>query len=335
MWKRILISVYNIKGLKASSDTFGHIKTGTWASLVSEDTDTRKIREVVEEGMKLVVGDGKSIRFWHDKWATIGVLKNHFNRLFLISTQGDAMICDMGVWVENEWLWQLRWRRSLFEWEKEDLERLNLLLEDIRPNNNTADGVNWNGVDYQRFPVKAITEKVYEAIDPVLPSSITSFIWSIKVPPRVLLTIWLANLEKLKTGDFLVNKGLIDHAQALCPFCEEALESNSHLLFTCHFSWGIWMRVLQWCGITGVLPNRCIQFVEAWRRLNSFKRKAKLWNLILGCVIWSLWYERNKIKFNNGEPNGDLLFYTLRIRISIWAKELLGVDLASGVGYTN
>ena len=49
-----------------------------------------------------------------------------------------------------------------------------------------------------------------------------------------------------------------------------------------------------------------------------------MWGLILGCVIWSLWYERKKIKFENGSPNANQFAFLLRIRIGIWAKELIG-----------
>ena len=40
LWKRILKSVHDIKGLKASTDTFYKVKEGTWARLLSIDADT-------------------------------------------------------------------------------------------------------------------------------------------------------------------------------------------------------------------------------------------------------------------------------------------------------
>lgn len=40
LWKRILISIYNIKGLKASFQNFGDIRGGVWGQLVSNDSDT-------------------------------------------------------------------------------------------------------------------------------------------------------------------------------------------------------------------------------------------------------------------------------------------------------
>lgn len=335
LWKRILISVHNIKGFMANSDSFGRIKTGSWAYLMSNDAATKKVREIVEQGMSCAIGDGRSIRFWHDKWASVGPLRRAFQRLFMVSSQGDAMVNQMGNWVDNEWVWHLSWRRRLYDWEKEDLERLNLLLEQAKPVVNGIDSVNWHGTHYEKFPIKEIVDRLYESDAPMLPKAITSYIWSIKVPPRVHLTIWMASLEKLKTGDLLVSLGLLDRGQALCPFCAEEVESNRHVLFTCTVSWRLWMRILDWWGVKGVLPDQCVHFILAWKHLAPFRRKGKVWRLILGCVIWSIWFERNKIKFNHGALNEDHLFYTLKIRISVWAKELLGFDLASSIGFSS
>lgn len=77
-WKRILLSVHKIKGLKASSIAFNEVKDGIWAQLMSDDSDTSKIRTIVEEGKTLNVGSGVSILFWHDKWCEIRPLKRAF-----------------------------------------------------------------------------------------------------------------------------------------------------------------------------------------------------------------------------------------------------------------
>lgn len=63
IWKRILISIYNIKGFKASSYTFGEMRSGIWAQLLNNDSDTSRIRDIVERGMQVNVGDGNSTLF--------------------------------------------------------------------------------------------------------------------------------------------------------------------------------------------------------------------------------------------------------------------------------
>src|SRR5688572_31398912 len=45
-------------------------KDGSWAHLLADDAETKRIRDIVEAGMQIIVGDGKTTRFWHDKWSS-------------------------------------------------------------------------------------------------------------------------------------------------------------------------------------------------------------------------------------------------------------------------
>lgn len=327
LWKRIVTSIHNIKGLKASSQTFQGVKRGMWAHLLSDDNDTSKIRNIVEQGMQYRIGEGNSILFWHDNWCPGGILKTVFPRLFLISTQKDYRINQMGEWQGDAWVWKLAWRRRLYDWEMIDEDRLKARMAHISPRPQARDEICWQGVQVSTFPIKDIGDKFYACVTPLLPKEISMLIWKMKVPPRVQLIFWLANLEKLKTGDMLIDHGRIDPSLGKCPFCEVEFESNSHLLFTCSFSWRIWMEVLKWWGVQGVLHSRCAPFSIAWRSLAPKRSKGKLWIMILGCVIWSLWFERNNIKFKNGVRDFEKLILTIKVRVIHWAKEMLGLDI--------
>ena len=87
LWKRILMSVHDLKHLKASSAAFNKIKAGSWSHMMKNDVATSKIKTIVEQGMMLSVGRGESILFWHDKWCDLGPLKAAFPRIFSISIQ--------------------------------------------------------------------------------------------------------------------------------------------------------------------------------------------------------------------------------------------------------
>ena len=118
LWKKILKSVHEIKGLKASSKTFSNVKDGTWAHFLSNESDTAKIRSIIEEGMLVKVGNGNSVRFWHDRWCEAGMLKMAFLRLYSISMQKNFLISQMGNWHEGVWNWHLTWGRNLYDWGK-------------------------------------------------------------------------------------------------------------------------------------------------------------------------------------------------------------------------
>ena len=84
------MAIYNIKGLKASSESFEAIEEGFWGQLINNDNDTLKFRKIIEDGMILSVGNGNSILFWHDSWCDSGPMKSVFPRLFDNSLQRHA-----------------------------------------------------------------------------------------------------------------------------------------------------------------------------------------------------------------------------------------------------
>lgn len=84
------------------------------------------------------------------------------------------------------------------------------------------------------------------------------------------------------------------------------------------------MRLLNWWGISGVLHFDCVHFVLQWNRLLPGHKRKNLWSLCLCCVIWSLWFERNRVIFESVSPDLDAFFYSLIIVIGVWAKEHLG-----------
>ena len=78
--------------------------------------------------------------------------------------------------------------------------------------------------------------------------------------------------------------------------------------------------MLEWWGLSSVLHNRCGNFSIEWLGLVKSRKGRKLRGLILGCGIWSLWYERNKIKFEIDSPELNKFAYSLKIRVGIWVK---------------
>ena len=184
LWKRILMSVYELKGLKASSKNFRNAKPGSWSHMMKADAVTTKIRTTVEEGMILTVGTGNTILFWHDKWCDPGPLRVAFVRLFSLSTQKASFISQMGAWNERSWSWNLTWRRALHDWEQQDVARLIQIIEQKKPNIEATDAVLWKGSGNTYFQVKCINDKLYESSSPILPKHSVKSIWQNHIPPR-------------------------------------------------------------------------------------------------------------------------------------------------------
>lgn len=183
-WKRLLISVHNIKGLKASSENFLKAREGLCALLTCNDAETFKVRSIVEDGLSLSVGNGDSIRFWHDKWCDSEPVKVSFPRLLSISSQKDFYISQMGYWQDNSWIWALTWRRRLYDWEIDDYLRLESTIEHKHPSLGVSDGIKWRGSTSMDYPIGSIMEKLYDNWDPILPPQSIRLLWHTSDPPR-------------------------------------------------------------------------------------------------------------------------------------------------------
>lgn len=133
LWKRILLSIHNIGGMKALTVSFNKVKAGIWSQMLSKDVDTSKIRTIVEEGMIMKVGSGASILFWHDGWCDSEPLSKLFPRLFVVSLQKNYFINQMGEWIKDAWSWNLRWRRGFLDWEVEEAVRLENRIAQKKP----------------------------------------------------------------------------------------------------------------------------------------------------------------------------------------------------------
>ena len=153
---------------------FSKAKEGTWSHLLSNDTDTAKIRSIIEEGMILRVGNGNSVHFWHDRWCEAGLLKRIFPRLFTISLQKNFLTSRMGEWNEGTWTCILRWRRVLYEWERNELLTLNNLIEEKRPSRDIEDGVYWKHSGDIYYPTKSIVAKMNESTVLLYPNPLST-----------------------------------------------------------------------------------------------------------------------------------------------------------------
>ena len=80
----------------------------------------------------------------------------------------------------------------------------------MRPDRGREDSVVWKHSGSTIYPTKSIGVKMFEDKTPILSKPVINLVWQKFIPPRAQLSVWLASLERLKTGDFLLEKGIID-----------------------------------------------------------------------------------------------------------------------------
>nr|KYP72974.1 hypothetical protein KK1_005580 [Cajanus cajan] len=69
----------------------------------------------------------------------------------------------------------------------------------------------------------------------------TCVVWKIKIPPKVKIFIWRLFVNALPTKEQLLNKNVALQAyQQRCPFCNDALETIHHVIFSCCYVDRVW-----------------------------------------------------------------------------------------------
>jgi hypothetical protein len=173
-------------------------------------------------GYRWVVGNGTKVRFWEDTWFGSAPLVVQFWDLYCVCNEKTKT--DAEVWVQGEL--RLSFRRTFTDQMLQSWGDLRAVVEQVNLNEE-PDALIWGceskGV-YSFHSFYAIIN--YRGVKPIyIPT-----IWSIVVPPKIQLFLWLLSHNKLATVDNLNRKGFSKPAQ--CCFCMEN-ESVSHLFFEC------------------------------------------------------------------------------------------------------
>ena len=152
-----------------------------------------------------VVGDGKNVSFWKDKWCGTTPFFEAFPSLFSLTTSKE-------VWVNEVWTtegergrnWTPRFNRPFNNWEMEEVGRLLCCLDGKMVRVDEEDRVRWMDSKDGAFSVKSL----YRALQPV---SIASFpmkiIWNSYVRLKISFFAWEASWGRVLTLDRLQRRG--------------------------------------------------------------------------------------------------------------------------------
>ncbi|CAM8956998.1 unnamed protein product [Rhodiola kirilowii] len=158
----------------------------------------------------------------------------------------------MGSRADRNWIWQLQFRRSLYQWEEMRKEELLLSLSHT-------------------------TERYGRGSD-----SVGSFKrWKIRTPPKVEMLVWRLYHDSLPTRDILARKEVLSSGQNLnCELCDQHVESVDHLLLICKWSWRLWTWCLRWWGFCWVVPPTMKDLLQGWVIPKTSKTYKRFWKTL-------------------------------------------------------
>ncbi|PWA64810.1 reverse transcriptase domain, Reverse transcriptase zinc-binding domain protein [Artemisia annua] len=131
--------------------------------------------------------------------------------------------------------------------------------------------------------------------------------WVKVVPIKINIFGWRVCLDKLPTRLELSLRG-IDITSILCPLCSIAVESSSHLLFSCHVARLLTLKVARWWDLEVNIFNSYGDWL-IW--FNNTRLPLKLKEILEGTYYvmwWAIWHFRNQVVFGANHPRLDLLF---------------------------
>ena len=173
-------------------------------------------------GIKWVVGNGKKVRFWEDRWIENTNLAIMFWPLYVINEQHGKAISQ--VWDGHELM--LTFRRNVSEalmsmwWELCGVIEGTVLNDD-------EDQIVWSYTSHGTYAVQSLYARINcRGVFPVYIHAI----WKLVIPPRVQFFLWLLSHNKILTRDNLQKRR--DVSDPTCLFCSEQ-ESIRHLFFEC------------------------------------------------------------------------------------------------------
>jgi len=319
-----------ISDLNAKDSSGSSRSSGWWRAVCSIGKIKMQQQQVQVdwflEGISKRMGNGNSIRFWEDIWLGTCSLRVSFPRLYMISEQKSLTVNQMGSWLDQNWMWNLLWRRRMLVWEEEQLSNLNNLLLSVSPEQDNQDKWVWSFDNsgcyssksaYQRL---VYTQSPYQTSNTDLEEAL-KVVWKSLAPSKVNIFTWQLFLGRIPTKYNLVRRNLAHLlSDQLCVLCSVQEENCSHLFLSCNFTGQLWQDISGWIGIQFCTPtNICLSLLQLRGLVRSRNHKLVV-SLIWLSVIWSLWKLRNECTFNQGASSIIGILHQVKIRSFKWCK---------------
>ncbi|GJW13142.1 RNA-directed DNA polymerase, eukaryota, reverse transcriptase zinc-binding domain protein [Tanacetum coccineum] len=215
LWLNVIKAIYGNEGSLNHFSLYHH-GCSVWSGILKV-IDKLKTKGVdLHNFCKLVVGNGNTIKFWHDKWYGDVCFKDKFHRYFNLELQKDISVALK--LQRNDFALSFR-RRPRSGIEESQFCELSSLLA-------------------SRSDRQAI----------VLHYSLQPTGWSKVLPIKLNIFMWRMLLDKLPTRSNLSIRGL-DIPCSLCPNCGTGVETRDHFFFVCPMALDLFRLLGRWWDI--------------------------------------------------------------------------------------
>ena len=215
-----------------------------------------------------------------------------FLRLFLISSQKEAMVVDILSNSNHDPLWNLLFSRDLYDWEALLVTTLLDSFNDIFLSRSSVDKRVWTLESFGMFSSKSFSNPLSSPLNP--DSSFPHWmIWKPDASPRVKAFSWTAVLGQINTIDMLQKRSFMHLSPHWCFHCHEDGESVHHIFLHCSLTTKIWSYFLSRMGLKWVMPKKVTHLFSSWHWYSVSTKSKMFGECLLHTIVWSILKERN------------------------------------------
>jgi hypothetical protein len=276
-----------------------------------------------------VLGDGKEIGFWKEKWIGMATLRDMYPALYNKSTRQNGTISELGYVGNNGWNWNLVWTDILSAMEEAFAHDLINLLAQVRLPSALADRRRWIPSNVGVFTVKSVYEWLLylSVVDPLDDDTTASLkkLWKNNVPSKVSIFGWRLLLEKLPTREALIHRGVLNiNVDRCCVMCLNMDETLEHVFLNCQVTVAVWSHVLRWLGASYFNASNVQQHMLMFGELIKGKKYKRVTHIIWLATMWCLWRSRNNILFRGVDVNVPSLVDQITYNSWFWFISRVG-----------
>ncbi|GKB77483.1 reverse transcriptase domain, reverse transcriptase zinc-binding domain protein, partial [Tanacetum coccineum] len=246
---------------------------------------------VIDKFKKRVVGNGKEIRFWLDRWSGEGKLCDRFPRLYHLDSRKEGRVANKGRWVDSEWRWEWEWVREIRgrKWKLQE------------------DGV---------FTVKELAKMVDERTLRIENGG-QETLWNKWVPNKVNIFVWRALKGRIPVREELDRRG-IDLDTTLCPCCDSVVESCVHSLVLCNFAMSVWEKIFNWWKLGNVNAFSIGEIFATNGNVVIPKYSSHLWQAVIWTSGYFIWKMRNERVFKRKVSSVTKIVQDIQVKSFEW-----------------